>query len=45
MALPLSVDDERARFEKGPYTALEGYLMMVGPPTKETKEGRSAGEV
>ena len=32
MPLPLSADDERARFEKGPYTAIEGYLMMVGPP-------------
>jgi hypothetical protein len=36
MALPIKADDERARYDAGPYTVLEGYLMMVGPP--ETKK-------
>ncbi|KAK5988130.1 hypothetical protein PT974_12270 [Cladobotryum mycophilum] len=32
MSMPVKVEDERARFETGPYTALEGYVMMVGRP-------------
>ncbi|KAL9944069.1 hypothetical protein D7B24_007914 [Verticillium nonalfalfae] len=34
MALPVAAEDERARFDRGPYTALEGYLMMVGREKK-----------
>ncbi|KAG7142615.1 hypothetical protein HYQ45_000982 [Verticillium longisporum] len=34
MALPVSAEDERARFDRGPYMALEGYLMMVGREKK-----------
>ncbi|KAH6708473.1 hypothetical protein EV126DRAFT_456901 [Verticillium dahliae] len=34
MALPVPAEDERARFDRGPYTALEGYLMMVGREKK-----------
>ncbi|KAK3689754.1 hypothetical protein B0T22DRAFT_403811 [Podospora appendiculata] len=33
--LPLASVDERARFEEGPYTAIEGYVMMVA-----SKEGK-----
>ncbi|KAI1163758.1 hypothetical protein F5B18DRAFT_618033 [Nemania serpens] len=30
MVMPIAAEDERARFEAGPYTAIEGYLMKVG---------------
>ncbi|KAK0722055.1 hypothetical protein B0T26DRAFT_673807 [Lasiosphaeria miniovina] len=30
MPLPVKAEDERARFDEGLYTAVEGYVMMVG---------------
>jgi hypothetical protein len=37
MPLPVSVTDERARYESGPYTALEGYVIMADPKKKDEK--------
>ncbi|KAK3320291.1 hypothetical protein B0T19DRAFT_493319 [Cercophora scortea] len=37
--LPVAAVDERARFEEGPYTATEGYVMMVA-----SKEGTAGGK-
>lgn len=35
MALPVGVEDDRAKFSKvQPCTAIEGYLQMAGPPEK-----------
>lgn len=38
MVLPIAAEDERARFDPGPYTAVEGYLMKVGNGTEKGKE-------
>jgi hypothetical protein len=35
MALPVTMEDERAKFVTEPYTALEGYLLMAGPPAQD----------
>ena len=37
MPLPVDVNDERGRYEPEPYTALEGYVMMVDPKKKDEK--------
>ena len=34
MMLPTAVEEERARFEEGPYTMVEGYLLRAGQTTK-----------
>ena len=39
MILPVAEEDERARFSEGPYTAVEGYVMMVDG--KKKKDGVS----
>ncbi|KAI0436967.1 hypothetical protein F4803DRAFT_556483 [Xylaria telfairii] len=38
MALPLGVVDSKPRFEKGPYTAIEGYLQMKRPVETKSEE-------
>ncbi|KAF1949172.1 hypothetical protein CC80DRAFT_429849 [Byssothecium circinans] len=41
-ALPLSkTQDAMARFEKAPYTAIEGYLQLRGPLSKESANNTS----
>lgn len=35
MALAIDTADEKARFEEGPYTALEGYLQLITAPNEQ----------
>lgn len=37
MVLPTGMEDERARFEEGPYSMIEGYLLRVGGEKEKTK--------
>ncbi|GAO17330.1 uncharacterized protein UV8b_05560 [Ustilaginoidea virens] len=39
MVLPTAAEDERARFEEGPATTVEGYLMKVGDGKKSSGGG------
>lgn len=38
MVLPIAAEDERARSDPGPYTAVEGYLMELGNGNEKGKE-------
>ncbi|KAF3909804.1 hypothetical protein ABW21_db0201644 [Orbilia brochopaga] len=38
MALAIDALDQKSRLEDGPYTAIEGYLQLAGPPDQEKKK-------
>ena len=42
MALPLAAVDATPRLERGPYTAVEGYLQMRAPIEGKVEEKKAA---